>query len=380
LRAVAFLSVFVGHYAVVVCKWPILGWGWAGVDVFFVLSGFLITGILYDTLDRPDFFRNFYIRRTLRIFPLFYGFWLVMLLLTPVLRIAWNRYDLAMALYLGNFFRAGGMSGFHADPGLLMSLLGARQGHHLQFEIGPLWSLCVEEQFYLVWPAVVWAVRSRRKLLVICLAVIAAEPFVRELYWHFWHSAAQAGAIYFNTFTRVDTLLVGAAVALWLRGPHASEAVVRRVAYALTAVPLPVLALLIYRTHPAPMANWICNQVVVTVGFTLVALFSAGLLLLAAMSGTWLGRALQLRPLTYLGRISYGLYFFHALPIYILMNLGLTGLQRDHFRLFFVPLAFAYAFTAAWLSFRYVESPFLRLKERMAPRPDAVSDPPAVLV
>ncbi len=376
LRAVAFLTVFFAHYGTVVCRWPILRWGWAGVDIFFVLSGFLITGILYDTLDRRDFFRNFYIRRTLRIFPLFFGFWLFMLLLTPLLRIAWNRYDLATVLYIGNFFLAGGVLGHHPVSGVIQCLRGFH-GHPISIEIGPLWSLCVEEQFYLVWPAVVWAVRSRRKLLLICFAVILAEPFIRELYWHLSRSSSQVGAIYFNTFTRVDTLMVGAAVALWLRGPHASEAAVRRVAYLLTCVPLPVLALLLHRTHAGAMSDWISNHVVVTFGFTLIALFSAGLLLLAVLSGSWLHRLLRIAPLTYLGRLSYGLYFFHALPIYIMINLGLAE-PYHRIRLLFVPIAFTYAFLAAWLSFRYLESPFLRLKERLAPRPGAVNDPPPV--
>jgi peptidoglycan/LPS O-acetylase OafA/YrhL len=380
LRALAFLAVFLTHYGVVVCGWPILQWGWAGVDVFFVLSGFLITGILYDTLHRRDFFRNFYIRRTLRIFPLFYGFWLLMLLLTPVLKVAWNRYDLAVALYIGNFFRAGGMLGLHANPELLKFLIGAEHGHHLQFEIGPLWSLCVEEQFYLVWPAVVWAVRSRRKLLVICATVIVVEPFLRELYWHLWPSSAQAGAIYFNTFTRIDTLLMGAAIALWLRGPHAPEARVRGAAYVFTLAPLPVLALLVHGTHAPPMTGWTGNHVVATIGLTLIAFFSAGLLMLAALPGTWLYRALRIAPLTYIGRISYGLYFFHALPINIFINLGLASPQHHYIRMLFLPITFAYAFLAAWLSFRYLESPFLRLKDRLAPRPGAVNDPPPVAV
>jgi peptidoglycan/LPS O-acetylase OafA/YrhL len=83
LRAVAFIGVFLHHYMS-------LPYGWAGVDVFFVLSGFLITGILYDTQDEPHRARNFYIRRTLRIFPLYYGVLLFIFLLTPVLHWAWT--------------------------------------------------------------------------------------------------------------------------------------------------------------------------------------------------------------------------------------------------------------------------------------------------
>jgi peptidoglycan/LPS O-acetylase OafA/YrhL len=83
LRGVAFLMVFSLHDIALASSASILKWGFAGVDLFFVLSGFLITGILYDSLDRNHFFSNFYARRALRIWPLFYGLWLLLLLLTP---------------------------------------------------------------------------------------------------------------------------------------------------------------------------------------------------------------------------------------------------------------------------------------------------------
>ena len=276
LRAVAFLAVFAVHYGVVVSQSPILRWGWAGVDVFFVLSGFLITGILFDSLDEPRYFRNFYIRRTLRIFPLFYGFWLLMLLLTPLLGVEWNRYNLALIAYLGNFFRAGAWMHLHPDPGLLRLNHLLPKGGVAQVGADPLWSLCVEEQFYLVWPAVVWLIRSRTKLLALCITVFLAEPCLRELYWRLSPLSAQNGAIYFNTFTRIDTLLAGAALALWMRGPATSKRTFNAVACALLLAPLPILAVLT-TLFSVPNAagmpiNWVEDHVVNVVGFSLIAL------------------------------------------------------------------------------------------------------------
>jgi peptidoglycan/LPS O-acetylase OafA/YrhL len=145
LRAVSFLAVFCWHYLAV-------PYGWAGVDVFFVLSGFLITGILYDSQDAPHRVRNFYIRRTLRIFPLYYGVLLAILLLTPWMRWAWSWQWIAWPLYLGNFLRFlyphmdnRFVSAF-ADAQLISK---ARPG--LTLYLGHFWTLCVEEQFYLVW-------------------------------------------------------------------------------------------------------------------------------------------------------------------------------------------------------------------------------------
>ena len=88
LRAVAFLMVFGQHYLS-------LAWGWTGVNVFFVLSGFLITGILFDTRDDPHRARNFYVRRSLRIFPLYYGLFAILMLLWPVVHWRWDRLWLA---------------------------------------------------------------------------------------------------------------------------------------------------------------------------------------------------------------------------------------------------------------------------------------------
>ena len=100
LRAVAVLMVFCQHYGA--AKAWIFGWGWTGVDVFFVLSGFLITGILYDTRQKTYRYRDFYVRRTLRIFPLYYVVWLAIVLLAPVAHWQWNwRWSLWPA-YVGN--------------------------------------------------------------------------------------------------------------------------------------------------------------------------------------------------------------------------------------------------------------------------------------
>ena len=88
LRAIAVIMVFFQHYGA--GKAFLFGWGWTGVDIFFVLSGFLITGILYDSQQKPHRYRDFYIRRTLRIFPLYYFVWAVILLMTPFALWQWN--------------------------------------------------------------------------------------------------------------------------------------------------------------------------------------------------------------------------------------------------------------------------------------------------
>ena len=157
LRAIAFLMVFSNHYL-------FIPWGWAGVDLFFVLSGFLITGILFDSRNDPHRIRNFYVRRTLRIFPLYYG---VMLLLIPFAYRGLSWSWLVWPAYLGNYARVIGpytsrsplqrLADF--QPGLQVTIHGIYR--QILF-LGHFWSLCVEEQFYLVWPWIVFWIRDRR--------------------------------------------------------------------------------------------------------------------------------------------------------------------------------------------------------------------------
>jgi peptidoglycan/LPS O-acetylase OafA/YrhL len=250
-------------------------------------------------------------------------------------------------------------------------------------DLVPLWSLCIEEQFYLLWPTVVALVRSRRKLIVLCCVVIGISPVLRELYWRLSPATALHGATYFNTLTRLDGLLLGGAIALWLRGPNQPGAeTLRRVAWPMLVLPLPLLGGLIVmfspNLHATGAVNWINDPVVNTIGLSLVALFSAGLLLMAIQPGSWLFRALHVAPLLAIGRRSYGLYFLHAVPLFLFAGQVLPRLQQRHLGGLLVPAALLYTFGAGWLSFRYVESPFLRLKDRLAPTQHGTSDPQPV--
>ena len=151
-----------------------------GVDAFFVLSGFLITGILYDTRDEPGRVRNFYIRRTLRIFPLYYGVLLILLVLTPLFHWAWTWQWIAWPLYLGNFLH---LFYPHLNNPFVIAFADAdllSKTSRFIVTLGHFWTLCVEEQFYLVWPWVVFAVRDRRKLINICVTCIIVVPFARS--------------------------------------------------------------------------------------------------------------------------------------------------------------------------------------------------------
>jgi len=180
--------------------------GWIGVDLFFVLSGFLITGILLDTKQSAGYFTNFYARRCLRIWPLYYSLLLFMFVIVPILRPS----D-------GHAVFEARSSPWWAFPVFLQNFLipiptmatGA---------LGVTWSLAVEEQFYLVWPVVV-KFCSQAQLRKIAIAVICISPALR------YYLALHQVNIYSNTFCRLDGLMAGALLALVIRSVSFSPSV-----------------------------------------------------------------------------------------------------------------------------------------------------------
>ncbi len=365
LRAVAFLMVFGQHYLS-------LAWGWTGVNVFFVLSGFLITGILFDTRDDANRARNFYVRRSLRIFPLYYGLFAILLLLWPVMHWHWNRLWLAWPLYLGNFLAFLSPSALiprsplelAADAHLTSALLP-----HSEIYLGHLWSLCLEEQFYLLWPWVIFFVRDRRKLLWICGSVVVAGPLLRLALQRFAAPWMLAAAL-LDHFTpaQMDALLLGGLVALLWRGPGRAHllALARGLAFICTAALIAYLALVVhgFQMAPSQYPHWMY-----TGGLLFANIYAASIMVCALQPGTWTCSVLRYKPLRWIGRLSYGAYIFHDLLHGLFVHLIVHGdtrfaagsPQRD---VAAALLALPSTLLLAWLSFRFYESPFLNVKDR----------------
>ena len=370
LRAIAFLMVFGQHYR----STP---WGWAGVDLFFVLSGFLITGILFDSRNDPHRVRNFYVRRTLRIFPLYYGVLLLLLLAYPLMRWTWDWRWLVWPAYLGNFAR-------FVHPGTSMAaaqtlgdfqVRGTRHWTGTTFYLGHFWSLCVEEQFYLVWPWIVFWVRDRRVLVWICAVMIPGCLVLRLLGQHFFPPWMLDEEVLYRVLPfRLDALLTGGLVALLLRGPAA--ATLHR--FGRIALPLATLTIAVYVlasplrhlwTNPYPYPAWR-----LTWGLTILDLFTALVILRAIQPMSWVYRVLNFKPLRWLGLISYGLYVLHDIPHNVYVH-GARFLLPGHVQTMAAILALPSTVLLAWLSFRFVESPFLDLKERWTIRTPRGSRP-----
>ena len=357
IRAAAFLMVFATHYLD-------LPWGWTGVNVFFVLSGFLITGILYDTRGQPHRVANFYLRRTLRIFPLYYGLMLLLVLLYPIFHWRWSWAWLIWPAYLGNLARYLPPSA----PGSPFALLDfaqpvSRAFPSVQLAFGHFWSLCVEEQFYLVWPWVVFGIGHRRGLIRICAAGLIALPLLRVLANHTLPQATLDNAVLITaTPLPFDALLLGALVALLRRSSWAPSVLpVARIGFAAIAASFLLwLALNPAARHIAPPYAYPSGTF--TWGLTLIDALSACTIVMAIEYGSVTFRLFNLRPLRWLGRISYGAYVFHDILHGQIARL--VEHYTGHWRFPTAVLGLASTLLFAWASFRWFESPFIALKDR----------------
>jgi peptidoglycan/LPS O-acetylase OafA/YrhL len=332
------------------------GVGWCGVDLFFVLSGFLITGILLDSRERPRYFRNFYLRRTVRIFPLYYAVVFLSLVVIPNLP-----EGVVPARKLEGFGRIEGDDLWYWFYLSNFAVARAAEWRHGILDIS--WSLAIEEQFYLVWPALVlWL--GRRGLARLCAFLLVGALAVRV---GMFLAGAHFIPIYVLTPARLDTLAAGALVATWVRGPAGLLGLVPPARRILAASLLLLLGAFVWQRGLDPSVDpW-----VYTLGFSvLTALFAALLVLaLAARPGSVLFRVFSHPVMRTFGKYSYAIYLFH-LPLRALLRdtvygpdrfLTLFGSQIPGQLLFYVA-ATLLTLAAALASWHLFEKHFLKLK------------------
>ncbi|HET9754472.1 MAG TPA: acyltransferase [Myxococcales bacterium] len=338
-------------------------YGVLGVDLFFVLSGFLITGLLVDAKDRPNYFRNFYARRTLRIFPLYY---LVLALLflvlpriaepTPLLEEA-RRHQVFLWTYTANFY------------------IAAKSAWALSY-VTHFWSLAIEEHFYLLWPLVVFSFR-RETLERICAGVIAAGLGLR-VYLTF-HGVSEL-SISVLTPCRVDTLCVGALLALVARREGGAEALVRKAPRAAA-----VLAFAVFAVSAWCALTGLGLPLLHQVRGSLYALLFGALALISVSPAPGpVGRFFQGSVLRFFGKYSYGLYVYHGMLTWWFIEFHveerLDALLPGHSLAIAVRalLGVAISLAVAVASYEMFEKPFLRLKRFFeaadpGPRPAAAA-------
>ena len=310
----------------------ISGYGWVGVNLFFVLSGFLITGILIDSKNDPHYYSNFYARRALRILP---ALWCMLLLLLSCGWIDWRFFGLG-ALFLANCATLFGFA--------------------LQY--GPLWSLAVEEHFYLLWPTAVRKL-ERRTLVAIAISIFILTPLIRCM--GFEQAGRPGGWVSLYTWCNLDGLALGALLAIWVRTAEFRREHLARVAWPalIFGVAGCVLAAQFLSTR-AILFSSMCN--ITAFGVVSVALFI----------GTSPGRAWVDRPvLRFFGWISYGLYLVHVFSFNVIdFALGRWWWMLHPFSrpvsaiLARFALGSALAICLAYLSRRSLEARFLAMGAR----------------
>ena len=368
LRAIAVIMVFFQHYGA--GHTFIFGWGWTGVDIFFVLSGFLITGILYDSQNKVHRYRDFYVRRTLRIFPLYYFIWAVIFLMAPFAHWQWNvRWGL-WPVYLGNyarfFFLHQPGDPYRFDKLTFGAPVNTWFGYPFHLYIGHFWSLCVEEQFYLIWPFVVYQVRKRESLIKICLAVIVLSPIARAVLSMTASPHLLRMELFYRSLpTRLDALLIGGLIGLMLRGPE--EGMVRRLRRPVLFLAAAVfLALYFVSTKSLGLPfEGSASYWIGILGFTVIDVFAAALILECIHPGSLLETCLSWKPLRALGLISYGFYVYHDLLHDFYSDLA-HRISPEHAYPLTLLIAFMATLLIATLSYRLLEKPLLKLKDRFA--------------
>ena len=366
LRGYGFIAVFLGHYFAPLlianrsnpAVLPIYVLGqvvWVAIPGFFVLSGYLIGGILFHTRNREGFFRVFYARRIMRVFPVYY-----------ISLIAVACFDIARGVPLHfNFW-----SHFLYIHNLLPGYTGAMSSPPWN-QVIHFWSLAIEEQFYLTWPIIVWLARDRKTLLRICMGLIAACWLVRFLSPWIHLSPVRS---YFATPTRADAILMGVALAL-----ITDHAIYKRIQpFAKYVVFLgSALVVILASTHLSHPNNYVR----VMAEIPIANLTATALLMMLLDRSSAVTRVCSIGWVRFVGGISYGLYVIHF--TFQSWFLGTFEPWLEHY----TPTVWASVLTAvcaltltialALMSFYLIERPAMILSHRLKYGPAREPQPAA---
>lgn len=358
LRGVAIILVMLHHFTyyrptsgIDALTGDVVFFFWTGVDLFFVLSGFLITGILLDTRDNERYFTTFYARRTLRIFPLYY---LVLFLAFVVL----PQFPVVHPVLVGN-----DQVQAHWPYWFYVANFSIANGGWVHGWVDVSWSLAIEEQFYLVWPLLIWLCPPR-VMAVLCAVIFVAQPVGRV----FARATDVATlSIFVLPWFRLDGFAIGALLAFAQR-----RGLLPLIDRWVPVIVITGVAGIILCTIMGG-DTWWWNRWMQQYGYSLIAI-TGGAMLVSAITrpaaSLW-PRMLSAGWLRAFGKYSYGLYLIHAPVMRAVREYVFNPSEYERFgigpwiaQVVYYGAATAPTFALAWLSWRLFEAPILRLKAR----------------
>ena len=354
IRAYAFLMVFAVHFSGF--KWNLIGrspaaypWliflqlSFVAVPIFFALSGYLITGVLFDSMDRGGYFRVFYCRRAIRVFPLYYAFVVLAILLALANGGRLRAAHLLYLVYLNNW---------NPDETFIIWSKYVHVSH--------LWSMAVEEQYYLLWPVIVWVLRKRNQILMFCYSGIALAFALRLMAPILHLTPFQA---YQSSFLRADTLMLGSALALHERGSMQSLARLTTpswIALVTAGIALSARALSVGQALPS-------DRFGLAIVTPLLSIMGASMVVLAIQPGNAFSYLCERPWAVLVGKMSYSLYLLHEMLVPI-WEMKITPFLSAHLgsvlgRVTGMILAFGIIYGVSCLTYHFIEMPFMNLKE-----------------
>jgi len=348
LRGIAIFLVLLYH-----CLYPLrrLGStvGWVGVDLFFVLSGFLITGILLDTRQNKNYFKTFYIRRSLRIFPLYYlfliGFFIIApILLNPNFLKPYHYYfdnQIWYWLYIPNWL----ITFNNHWPPVPKPLLDH------------FWSLAIEEQFYLFWPFLVF-ICNRKVLIIICFFFIFQSIVIRNIFENIGQDYSSS---YVFTFARLDAISIGAIIAIMIRSEK-GKIILEKYTTLILILSTVLLILLTLINHNFSLKD----EYFIRIGYTIIGFFFGAFLLYSLVTGSVINKIGKTQFFRFLGKYSYGIYIYHWLIFPLLINYIAKWIEIFTSNSIWLIASFvcvAFIILLSIITFHLFEKQFLKLKK-----------------
>lgn len=344
IRGLAILLVVTFHYFGFI---KIFSFGWTGVDLFFVLSGYLITSRLYDLKKEKNYFSKFYTNRALRILPVYY---LTLILFYTAI----NLFVKSENVGAFNFYNRNWWSFllFFQNWTFIKEMPAAK---HLQH----FWSLAVEEQFYLIWPMFIFLFIDKKWLNHLIILLLIIIMFARSLIYVRYPAFEDYPKYFYNTFCRMDSFMIGGCFFLF----QDKKIITLFAKYFF--IPLIIIAAGIYFTNTKQN-----NPFTSTVGYTILAVFFAGFLNYCIINpGSIIGKCFKAKWLRFMGKVSYGFYIYHWLVLLVLQPKLIVWLNRLFFNkeeiILWLSLILCILFSLllSVISYFYFESYFLKLKK-----------------